>query len=421
MDERKQKHMDPWDDRVYGTGKTDPPKNHGGIIALLLIAVILLSGIVSVLSFLNVQLFQELSELTKTVESIPMSFSDEEETFPPATSEPVSVSGELHSGEFSIKLNPSPEAMANISQEGGLSWQSIYEKNIDSVVSISAVGYGGSSTGTGLVVSTDGYIVTNCHVVEDMQEITILLTDNRKFSASLIGADAISDLAVLHIDATGLTAAEFGDSDALRVGDAVAAIGDPLGVELRGSMTDGIISAINRDVKMNGRPMTLIQTNAALNAGNSGGPLVNCYGQVIGINTMKISAFAESSGVEGLGFAIPSTTVKDIIDQLIRQGYVSGRPTLGIVGSYISRFDQIYYHLPAGLYITEVDDTSDAALQGIEPGDILISINGIPVLSQESLESILYANHVGDSVQTVIFRNGTQYQVTLTLSESKGS
>jgi len=315
-----------------------------------------------------------------------------------------------------IDLQASPEAVANIPQEGGLSLQDIYERNIPSVVSIST----NQGSGTGVILSEDGYIVTNAHVVEDAAAISIRLTDDRDFSAQLMGYDSISDLAVLRIDAADLIPAQFGDSEILRVGDSVAAIGDPLGVDLRGTNTDGIISAINRDVAMNGRTMTLIQTNAALNSGNSGGPLINCYGQVIGINTMKIGAFADSAGVEGIGFAIPSATVKDIVDQLITQGYVSGRPTLGVLGESLPLFYQHYYRMPAGLYITEVKAGSAAEKCGMEQGDILISVNDSRITDMESLQSAILAYEVGDTVTVTIFRDGQTAAAQVVLTEDKG-
>ena len=188
------------------------------------------------------------------------------------------------------------------------------------------------------------------------------------------GSEGNADQSIVCPD--GMVYATFGDDRSLRVGDAVVAIGDPLGIRLRGTMTDGIISAISRDLEVDGRVMTLLQTNAALNSGNSGGPLINCYGQVIGINTLKIGVFTDNAGAEGLGFAIPSTTVKEIADQLIAQGYVSGRPAIGITGEPVSSFYQFYYNLPAGLYITNVEYGSDARKKGIEQGDILMSIDG---------------------------------------------
>ena len=225
---------------------------------------------------------------------------------------------------------------------------------------------------------------------------------------------------MLYIAAKDLIAAEFGDSSALRVGDTVAAIGDPLGVDLRGTMTDGIVSAINRDVTLAGRTLTLIQTNAALNSGNSGGPLINCYGQVVGINTMKIGTFANASGVEGLGFAIPSTTVKEIVDQIISQGYVSGRPTMGLKGESLSAFYQHYYRLPSGLFITELLPGSPAADAGVQPGDILMAIDGMRIYTAEDLTKTLYNYNVGDTVEAILYSGGKQKSVTLTLTEDRG-
>ena len=415
MDQRKYNNH-PWDDRIYGTGRTQPRKNHGGLIAFLLILVILLSGIVGILGTMNIKLFAQLK--AQKLEDNAMTFSDQGQTasyfLDPSES---TDSIEAHASDSaSIDLQPTPESAENYAEEDALSWQEIYDRNIVSVVSILC----DNSTGTGVVLTADGYIITNSHVVEDAGTVRVRLTDGEEYPAMIIGSDAVSDLAVLYIECNGLTPATFGNSDSLRVGDAVAAIGDPMGVQFHGTMTDGIVSAINRNVTVSGRTMTLIQTNAALNSGNSGGPLINCYGQVIGINTMKISAFAASSGVEGLGFAIPSTTVKEISEQLIRQGYVSGRPDIGLEGEAVSRFYQNYYHMPAGLYITHVETGSDAHEKGIEYGDILISINNQRITDMDSLNTVLYAHDAGDTVNVVIYRSGKQYSLTLTLHENKG-
>ena len=412
-----------WDDQYYGTGNTEPPKQRHGAMALMLILIIFLFGIITVLGVLNIRLFQEL-KLKKKEAELSISFVTEatvaqEETIELHLPQEASLDEE-EIVRSSMQLEQSPQSQENIPMEGGLSLQEIYLKNIGSVVSISCTGYGSSSTGTGVVLSEDGYIVTNAHVVDGAGSVDVLLTDDRVFTASIIGSDEISDLAVLRVEATDLIPARFGDSTQLRIGDTVAAIGDPLGVKYRGTYTDGIVSAINRDVDMDGRTMTLIQTNAALNSGNSGGPLINCYGQVIGINTMRISAFTDSAGVEGIGFAIPSVTVKDIVDQLITQGYVSGRPTLGLEGETLSSFYQHYYRLPSGLYITGVEPGSDAEAKGIEHGDMLLSIDGNRILSMDQLKAVLFDREVGDTVEAVIFRSGQQYRVTLTLGEQKG-
>jgi len=410
-----------WDDRYYGTGNTQPPKEKHGLMALMLILVIFLFGIITVLGILNIRLFQEL-KLRRQESELSISFTTEA-TMPPETEAmalPEEAAEVPDAQQSTLQLQQTPQSRDNVPVEGGLSLQEIYLQNIDTVVSISCTGYSSSSTGTGVILTEDGYIVTNAHVVEGAGSIDVQLTDDRILPAALIGSDEISDLAVLRVEARDLAPAVFGDSAQLRVGDTVAAIGDPLGVKYRGTYTDGIVSAINRDVDMDGRTMTLIQTNAALNSGNSGGPLINCYGQVIGINTMKIGAFTDSAGVEGIGFAIPSATVKDIVDQLITQGYVSGRPTLGIEGEALSSFYQHYYRLPAGLYITYVEPGSDAHSKGIQDGDLLLSVDNQRITTMDELKSVLFDREVGQTVEAIIFRAGERYRVELTLSENKG-
>ena len=418
MNDRNHSYPD-WDDSVYGTGPTDPPKNRGALVALMLILIIFLCGIVTMLSLMNIRLFQELKTDKQEHQELAISFTTEpteemtEQTAP--TQAPSSMAASAPNA--TMDLQAAPKGIDTIPQGGGISLQDIYTRNIPSVVSITCQSSRSSSSGTGVVFSADGYIVTNAHVVENSSAVTVQLTDDRTFSARLVGCDDISDLAVLRIDCTDLTPAQFGDSSTLRVGDTVVAIGDPLGAAFRGTYTNGIVSAINRDVDMNGRTMTLIQTNAALNSGNSGGPLINCYGQVIGINTMKIGTFTDTAGVEGLGFAIPSTQVKEIVDQIISQGYVSGRPTLGISGETLSTFYQHYYRMPAGLYITEVDPGSDAARKGIQEGDMLLYLGDTRITGMEDLKTAVYDCQVGEVVEVIVYHKGQQYKLELTLSE----
>ena len=301
-------------------------------------------------------------------------------------------------------------------EEGALCLQDIYSRVIDSVVSISSMTSSGTSSGTGIIMSPDGYVITNHHVISGALVISVLTNDNREFEAALVGSDEMSDLAVLKIDARGLKPAEFGDSSKLRVGDSVVAIGDPLGVQLRGTMTNGIISAINRDLTVGDRTMTLIQTNAALNNGNSGGPLINCYGQVIGINTVKMSSYYTASAtVEGLGFAIPISVAKPIIDELIENGYVAGRPAIGISGDSLPTYYRAYYRLPDGVYVTSVNDGSDAKAKGIREGDIVTAINGEVISSIDDLNTIKNQYAAGDEVTLTIYRSGAYYEVTVTL------
>ena len=411
---------DIWDDSVWQTGSTQPPKNRGGLMALLLILIIFLCGIITVLGILNIRLFQRLQTQQENELSISFTTGATEpmEATVPVTTEAVTAASDLLPA--SVDLQQSKTGADNIPGGSGLALQDIYIQNIPSVASIICNSGYGSSTGTGVIFSKNGYIVTNAHVIDGASSVTVQLTDDRQLEAELIGSDEITDLAVLYVNAPDLVPATFGDSANLRVGDTVVAIGDPLGVEFRGTCTDGIVSAINRDVDVDGRTMTLIQTNAALNSGNSGGPLINCYGQVIGINTMKIGAFTDSAGVEGLGFAIPSALVKDVVDQLIHQGYVSGRPDIGLTGEALSTFYQHYYRLPAGLYVTAVEPGSDAYRKGIEKGDILLSLDDSRIYTMDDLKTFLYNSEVDQSVEAVIYRGGQQYLVELTLSEDKG-
>ena len=419
------REVDPWDQGTYQTGSTTPPKNRGGLVAIVLVLTIFLMGVLSILTMMRVSIFQGGPEETPDSKGY-LNIQD-----PHTTDEPKTVSTQPStspSGEPSeaaerenntgIEVGNSPISVDNIPQEGGLSLQEIYLQTIESVVSISCTLPMGSATGTGVILSSDGYIVTNAHVVEGAESIQVILYDERVLDAVLIGADEVSDLAVLWVEERDLTPARLGDSSVLRVGDAVAAIGDPLGISLRGTMTDGIISGINRDITMDGRTMTLIQTTAALNEGNSGGPLINCYGQVIGINTMKIGDYMSDAGVEGLGFAIPSVTVQEIVTQLIDQGYVSGRPDLGMEVQTVSMLHQIYGRLPQGLYVTAVDPDSSAAQIGIQEGDVLISLDGVRITNPDAYESQVYTYEVGDQVTAVIYRDGRQYEVVLTVGEA---
>lgn len=336
----------------------------------------------------------------------------------PAAQTPVQAQAQAELPQLEISSSPAGVPTSASEDAGALSLQEIYRRCSGSVVSIISVTQSGKASGTGIIMSADGYIITNHHVIENAQAVSVLTNDDKEYTAAIIGSDETSDLAVLKIEASGLQAAEFGDSSVLQVGDSVVAIGDPLGVTLRGTMTDGIISAINRDLTVNDRTMNLIQTNAALNNGNSGGPLINCYGQVIGINTMKMSNFYSSSTtVEGIGFAIPIDTAKPIIDELIEKGYVSGRPAIGIDGETLPATYRIYYRLPEGIYVTRVYASSDAAAKGISEGDIITAINGIDVTTMEQLNRVKNQFTAGQTVTLTIYRSGSSYDVEIILMD----
>ena len=417
----------PYED-YYGHGSGRPPRrcrrNRGGWWLLLLLVVVI-GGVVAVLSRFSVNLRQTSSGVTLSIQSPSSSTSDEETQVMEAAGDDLAVlqpSGDSTGSGAQLMVTETPGPLPETPSDGGqgLSLQAIYRKCIPSVVSIISTQRSGSTTGTGIIMSEDGYIITNDHVIDGAVAIEVLTSLEETYPASLVGSDATSDLAVLKIDAKGLTAAEFGDSNTMEVGDMVVAIGDPLGTELRGTMTDGIISAINRDLTVNGRTMTLLQTNAALNNGNSGGPLINAYGQVIGINTMKMSSYYTSTSVEGLGFAIPIATAKPIIDELIEQGYISGRPAIGINTRDLPAAVRVYYGIPEGVYVDTVDPSSDAYAQGLRQGDTITAIEGIAVSNSEDLEMVKNQYTAGQTVELTVYRNGKYYAVSIQLMDASG-
>lgn len=277
-----------------------------------------------------------------------------------------------------------------------------------------------SGYGSGIIMSEDGYIITNAHVVIDGSDFKVQFADGEAYDAEMIGYDSMTDLAVLKIEAEGLTAAQFGDSDAIKVGESVVAIGNPAGMELASSVTAGIVSAVNREVQISNYSMHYIQTDAAINPGNSGGALANEYGQVIGINSSKIAAV----GYEGIGFAIPITTAKPVIDDIIANGRVTGRVMLGITCRTVDEIDARNYQLQMGMMIETIDEASDLNAAGVLRGDILTHIDGERVYDQSDVRAVLDRYQTGDTVELTLYRKiGSKeqtFEVTTTLLESQG-
>ena len=270
-------------------------------------------------------------------------------------------------------------------------------------------------SGSGVLISEDGYIVTNYHVIEGSTRIKVILSSGATYEAKVIGADEESDLALIKIEDKGLPYATFGDSSNVMVGDRAIAIGNPLGTELMGTVTQGIISAVNRTVQVDNRTMTLLQTDAAINSGNSGGALINAYGEVIGINSIKMAA----SGVEGLGFAIPSNTVNTIISDLKESGYVRGRLSIGIAGTNITERMAQYYDMPMGFYIQEVYHGSGAHAAGLQPGDIIVKCDGTLVENIDDINEIKKTHNVGDTMKIQVVRNEKNMSFDVILQEEK--
>ena len=319
----------------------------------------------------------------------------------------------------------------------------IYEEILPSVVGVSAkfeytaqyydfFGWGqGSSSqeqmigrGTGIIISEDGYIVTNAHCVYDDSsqyhageaiEVTIRFSDQTDHSAKIIAYDTDSDIAVLKVNESGLTPATFGNSKDLRVGELVIAVGNPLGFELFGSVTSGIVSALDREISVNDKNMKLIQTDAAINEGNSGGPLLNSCGQVIGINSAKMA----SNTIEGLGFAIPIDEAKSIIDDLIHYNYVTGRPQFGWTTVNVSESDSRRYNMPMGAYVVNIKEGGAADKAGIQIGDVVIDIEGDKVTSTTDITNIKSKYEAGDKVTVTVSRRGEDVKMDVTLDEAR--
>ena len=292
------------------------------------------------------------------------------------------------------------------------------------------------ASGSGFIYSSDGYIITNHHVIEDAKKVTVILHNSAEYEAQIVGSDSLSDIAVLKINPdkdTPLIPMEIGNSDELVVGESVVAIGCPAGIEFIGTVTDGIVSAINRNVEIsndygtNQKTMTLIQTNATINHGNSGGPLINTRGQVIGINTLKLS----SSTYEGIGFSIPMNGAMPIIKQLIEHGkviertqddFAYGKGVIGISGSAISEDESEYYNIPLGVLVVQIDKNSSAAKAGLRRGDIITHYNGKKVTSVDEINQAKGSARAGEQVTVTVYRDsengygdGETLDITFTL------
>ncbi len=334
-----------------------------------------------------------------------------EEPAPAVSEEPTAAPQETVS-------EPAPAAVSTVSIQDVAESASKTVVEIQTENTVTSYGlFGGTYTskaaGSGVILSSDGYIITNNHVVEGSQKITVKTYSGEEYEAKLIGTDAKTDIAVIKIDASGLDAAEIGDSDQLRVGDTALVIGNPLGT-LGGTVTNGIISATNRDMVINNQSMNLIQTNAAINSGNSGGGLFDANGKLIGIVNAKDSGMTSSGTViEGLGFAIPINTAYAIATELKENGYVTSRPTIGIG---LSTLDSDYGDYKAGLYITQVYEGSGAEAAGLQEYDRIVSVNGTTVNSYTDLSKLLTDLKVGDEIEMEIEREGEFSTVTVKLT-----
>jgi serine protease Do len=408
--------------------ETNSKKNGGFKKVIKGIGVLCLLGAISVGSIKGYQYYNSKDENTDVLKE---------------TSQTEEVTSESSTGgDYEV------ESLLQLSKsEGALTTQEVYQKVLPSVVGVTSTftyttqnsysgffGYGQngsqtgevSGTGTGIIMSADGYIITNAHVIYEAQyggkasKVTVLLSDKTEYEAEIIGYDTQTDIAVLKAkDAKDLTPAEFGDSSALSVGDTALAIGNPLGLDLFGTLTVGYISGLNREIAMDDSVMHLIQTDAAINNGNSGGPLVNDKGQVIGINSMKLSnGYSTSSSqatIEGLGFAIPINEAREIVDDLLNNGYVTGRPQLGITCQNVTSTQNSSL---SGVKVLGMNENGAAEKAGLEVGDVIVGANGKQVGNITELNQVKNQFKAGDTLKLTVIRDNKYVEINVVLEES---
>ena len=388
-----------------GTYSTARPtrKRHVGFAVAVSLLVMLLCAAMTVISLYSVHIERQ-NGATSVVFT---------ERNPDISATPAPPETPAEPDAPKLPAAPAEEFLPQLSAAVSLS--DIYSKVAPSVVSVICTTPEQTLERCGVILSNEGYIITNCYVVRNPGAITVLMYDGSEHIASVVGGDPLSDLAVVKIDAGDFVPAEFGDSSALTVGEQVLSIGDPRGRELRAAMTNGILSGVSRDLDIDGRTMTILQTNANLPAGGYGGPLINMRGQVIGINAENLGTYASSEG--NLGLAVPIDDAKNIVEELIEHGYIPGRPSIGLSGQSVTAAAQAYYRLPAGAYVEDVELNGPADRAGIQSGDIITAINDTAVSSLEELNLIKNRYKSGDVVTLTVFRDGNVMNVSLVLGE----
>ena len=338
----------------------------------------------------------------------------------------MAVNGDNSAAERTVNRKDLPTLEQMAAPPDALTIPEVIEKMSPSVVGISCITDMGIATGSGIVLSEDGYIITNAHVINDAESISVVLPpyygddddtqDELTFTAETVGKDTQTDIAVLKIDYNGLQKAEIGRSEDVQVGELAIVIGNPLGLDLANTATTGIISAKDRTITVEDITMKVFQTDASINGGNSGGALINAYGQVVGITSAKVA----SADVEGLGFAIPIDDALPIVSDLMSYGYVTGRPSLGVTGADVTSAYSSYYGIPQGFLIRTVTEGSGAEKAGIQENDIIIAIDDNIVNGIVQLNDVKNQHKPGDTVTLTIYRNGKKLDVDVVLDEATG-
>ena len=400
------------------TNPPEPPrkKKHNVLpIILGMIAVLIIGGVAGGLGiYAYMGGFDKAEVTTAPEETIEESIVSEAEELPPIETESA-----FNTTTIEIKTN---------SAANDLTPQDVFENYVNAVVAIAneatATNIFGqvsatASTGSGMIISSDGYILTNNHVVEGAEHLTVTMTSGEEYEATIIGGDSDNDVALIKIDAVDLPTVSIGDSNTIQVGEQVCAIGNPLG-ELTNTLTVGYVSALDREINEDETPINMFQTDCAINSGNSGGPIFDMNGNVIGITTAKYSASTSTgASIEGIGFCIPINDAMDIVADLLEYGYVRGRASLGISCQSIPSTVTQYYNFPTGIYVYSVDEGSAAEAAGLQKGDIITAMDGTEVSTVAELKGLLREYTAGDQVTLTVFRSESMstMEVDLTLDE----
>ena len=387
----------------HSTARPAKKKHTKGLIALVLCATLVLGGGSGVIGGYFLGKNQEPQPSAPPTEVM------QAETAAPETQTPAAAVDEdplmITTNNSGVEMEPTEVFEANVDAVVSIS-NEITTQNIFGQVSSAA------SSGSGFIVDADGYIVTNYHVIEGAETLKVTTTAGETYPAELIGGDKENDVALLKIEGETFPTCHVGDSDQMRVGQMVVAIGNPLG-ELTNTLTVGYVSALDREINTDGTPINMLQTDAAINSGNSGGPLFDMYGNVIGITTAKYA----SDTIEGLGFAIPINDAMKIVADLKMYGYVIGRPYFGIYTDDLTVTMASYYNLPVGVYVTGVIEDGAAAKAGMQQGDIICSIDDQRCQTQTEMSSIMKNYSAGDTATVEIYRGGEYQDLTITFDE----
>lgn len=405
-------YMGQFDDGTYRTGTIRPGKPSSAVLTFLLVAVIFLGGFCSALGLVNIQLLKELADANR--ETTPIS----KDTLPLGHSYPQSLEDPGHpeptlpqSYHVQLQVVDSPYFSQEKEDDRVLSAEEIYAANAQSLVQVQCIThFGAVHEGVGVVLSSDGFLMVNHHVVESARRIYVTLSDGTLARAKLVGSDSFSDLAVLYIQVQDLTPAVFSTNRALQVADPTFAVDS-----LQGGprILQSTVFSSSRQLATNSSRIRVIQTCQ----GSNTGPVFDTFGNIMGFQVGHISKYFASADTIGTGLVIPTDTIKSIVRELLSSGHVKGRPSLGFEVEAISKVYQQYWQLPGGLLLTHVEESSNAALRGLQEGDILLALDGQPIADRTDLYARLYDLQVGDTVTAVICRDEQKFTVKLTIEE----